>query len=82
MCSRVLCLEHPDIRTLNYSPGPLDTEMMQTIQNTRVRGKYARKWNLLQPSETVNVLRGILKENNFEDGTKIDVFDVTEEPRK
>lgn len=79
---RVLTLENPTIRVLSYSPGPLDTEMLQNVGNSHYSEDVQKsvessfeKGEVLQPDVSVAKLVDILKTNKFESGKVVDYFD-------
>ena len=80
--ARVLAVENPTIRVLVYSPGPLDTEMLQNIRSSHydesiqkgIKSSY-EKGEVLQPSTSVAKLVDILEKNTFENGKVIDYYD-------
>ena len=80
--ARVLALENPTIRVLSYSPGPLDTEMLQHVLSSHysddVRKSIKRsfeKGEVLKPDVTVAKLVDILERNDFESGKVVDYYD-------
>lgn len=80
--ARVLALENPTIRVLSYSPGPLDTEMLQNVRDSHYSGdvregvkKSYEKGEVLQPDTSVEKLLGLLNANTFESGKVIDYYD-------
>ena len=80
--TRVLAVENPAIRVLVYSPGPLDTEMLQNIRSSHydesvqkgIKSSY-EKGEVLLPSTSVAKLVDILEKNTFENGKVIDYYD-------
>ena len=80
--ARVLALENPTIRVLSYSPGPLDTEMLQHVRSSHysddvkksIKGSF-EKGEVLKPDVTVKKLVDILESNNFESGKVVDYYD-------
>jgi len=79
---QVFALENPDVNVLNYSPGPVDTDMFQivceTVKNpeTKKRLKHMQETNtVLTTEQTVNRLLKILKEQKYNAGDRIDYFD-------
>ena len=75
-------MENPDVRILNYSPGPCDTKMHKTISEEsfsesvveQFKANYTDKV-VLSCQESISKLVGILEEDKFENGTVIDYFD-------
>ncbi|KAK9887920.1 hypothetical protein WA026_000222 [Henosepilachna vigintioctopunctata] len=75
---KVFALEEPDILVLNYSPGPVDTDMFDSIVDTaQDEGlrKTMKESTVLKPEQTVQMLLGILKKGDFKSGDTIDYFD-------
>ena len=78
----VLAVENPDVRILNYSPGPCDTKMHKTISEEsfsesvveQFKANYTDKV-VLSCQESISKLVGILEEDKFENGIVIDYFD-------
>ncbi|EFN60824.1 Sepiapterin reductase [Camponotus floridanus] len=82
MFFKVFALENPDVNVLNYSPGPVDTDMFQivceTVKNpeTKKRLKHMQETNtVLTTEQTVKRLLKILKEQKYNAGDRIDYFD-------
>lgn len=79
---RVLAKERPDLLILNYSPGPVETDMFNGVianaESDEMRKQFAAmKTNkqVLTPEQTVAKLLEILQGKNFESGDTIDYFD-------
>lgn len=79
---QTLAIEEPDLLVLNYSPGPVDTDMynsiIETAESAEIRNLFKEvKENktVLSPEQTVSKLLGILKEGKFKSGQIIDYFD-------
>mmetsp|Transcript_18334 Transcript_18334/g.25693 ORF Transcript_18334/g.25693 Transcript_18334/m.25693 type:complete len:264 (+) Transcript_18334:41-832(+) len=71
------------IKSLNYAPGPCDTDMQKDVrelcghQSTRETfAQMKAKGTLVDPSESSLVLVKLLKSNEFQSGAHIDYFDV------
>ena len=67
------------IKTLNYAPGPLETEMTREIRGAEaldvdLRPHFQKK--LLDPKDSALKLIKLLDENNFDSGTHIDYYDL------
>jgi len=77
----VLAIENPDVRVLSYSPGPVDTDMLQTITKESYseitaswfRERYASN-QVLSCKESINKFVQILREDKFESGANIDFY--------
>lgn len=77
-----LSLEYPDVRMLNYSPGPCDTEMFHSVRNDATfettKAMFADLFSnnkVLKTEESISKLVRILKEDNFKNAEVIDYFD-------
>ena len=72
------------VRTLNYAPGALDTDMQAEIRGrmpsssplAEVFTEMHATGKLLAPSTSAQKLVGLLAEGSFESGTHIDVWDL------
>ncbi|XP_039579927.1 sepiapterin reductase, partial [Passer montanus] len=83
MMFRVLALEEPGLRVLNYAPGPLDTDM-QLLARTRtgdpgLRRRFQRlqeQGQLIDSSVSAQKLLRLLQEDSFPSGAHVDFFDI------
>ncbi|NXB76524.1 SPRE reductase, partial [Donacobius atricapilla] len=83
MLFRVLALEEPELRVLNYAPGPLDTDM-QLLARTRtgdpgMRQHFQRlqeKGQLIECSVSARKLLRLLQEDSFPSGAHMDFYDI------
>ncbi|NWR07151.1 SPRE reductase, partial [Paradoxornis webbianus] len=83
MLFRVLALEEPGLRVLNYAPGPLDTDM-QLLARSRtadpgLRQRFQRlqeEGQLIQCSVSAQKLLRLLQEDSFPSGAHVDFYDV------
>ncbi|KAJ3183030.1 hypothetical protein HDU87_007452 [Geranomyces variabilis] len=73
------------LRVLNYAPGPLDTDMQTRIRDEMpqvpLRDVYVKmhdEQNLVDPQVSADVLveHLLLKENAFENGAHVDIYDI------
>ncbi|NXC38372.1 SPRE reductase, partial [Penelope pileata] len=83
MMFRVLALEEPDVRVLNYAPGPLDTDMQLLARTQTADPEMRRQFQSLQESGqlldcTVSAqkLLKLLEEDTFSSGAHVDFYDV------
>uniref|UniRef100_UPI0037E96938 sepiapterin reductase a n=1 Tax=Semicossyphus pulcher TaxID=241346 RepID=UPI0037E96938 len=83
MVFRVLAQEEPDLRVLNYSPGPLDTAMQQEARSvtgdSSLRKSFADMFSegkLLTCEESCSKLMKLLLEDEYTSGAHIDVYDL------
>ncbi|VDM28163.1 unnamed protein product [Toxocara canis] len=81
---RSLAVEDPSLRILNYSPGPVQTEMYAAIAvnsyDESVRASFKQgntdvTRKVLLPEETVAKMFSVLETNAFENGGRVDYFD-------
>ena len=73
-----LLAENADLRVLNYSPGPCDTEMFHGIARESYASETRKMFEETTPlscSQSVSKLVSVLKENTFENGTIVDYYD-------
>lgn len=82
MYFRVLAKDEPDLLVLNYSPGPVDTDMFNGVINDaeseQLRNEFAdmkEKNVVLTTEQTVGKLLDLLEKKEFESGATIDYFD-------
>ncbi|KAH9518375.1 hypothetical protein Btru_016572 [Bulinus truncatus] len=82
MMSKVIAEEEENIRTLNYAPGPLVTDMTNiACENTKdveLRNWFEeqmRKNALVECESSAQKLVSILQKNTFDNGAHIDYFD-------
>lgn len=83
MMHKCLACEESDARILNYSPGPMDTDMSMDIQDncgyewSRQFFKEIReKGTIIHPDASADKLLKILKEDKYKSGDHIDFYDV------
>jgi sepiapterin reductase len=74
--------EKDKIKTLNYAPGPLETEMVEEIRSAQhldsaLKPNFETK--LLEPEASAMKLIRLLLANEFESGAHIDYYDLPEE---
>jgi len=84
---RAFAVEHPNVRVLNYSPGPVDTQMHTEVcertYDEGVRQLFGKRYEesselhrkLLSPTETVRRFVRVLELDKFESGARVDYFD-------
>ncbi|XP_067389688.1 sepiapterin reductase [Emydura macquarii macquarii] len=80
---QVLALEKPDVRVVNYAPGPLDTEMQQLARtksgDPEVRQQFLdmkHSGKLLDCSVSAQKLVNVLVEDTFDSGAHIDFYEI------
>lgn len=85
MMMMTLAAEEPDVRFLNYSPGPVDTDMYREICNESIDQELREMMIgvetnnvLLKPHQTAEKLALILEGDGYESGAHVDYFDVPE----
>lgn len=79
---RVFALEESDVIVLNYSPGPVETAMVDEILNNvkddEVKGMFIEmkeKKTILTPRQTIEKLLKILETGDFKSGDVVDYYD-------
>ncbi|XP_070157351.1 sepiapterin reductase [Polyergus mexicanus] len=82
MYFKVFALENPDVNVLSYAPGPVDTDMFQTVRETIANPEtkkafaHLRETNtVLTTEQTVNRLVEVLKEHKYNAGDHVDYYD-------
>ncbi|KAK4297628.1 hypothetical protein Pmani_029970 [Petrolisthes manimaculis] len=82
MVFRVMALEEPNIRVLNYAPGPLDNEMQVVARNLtedeEVKSAFQSMKNenkLLTCSQSVVKLLDVLVKDEYKSGDHVDYYD-------
>ena len=81
MMFKVLAVEHPDIRVLNYDPGLVNTDMYGYLSSSVVDPRTAdylagveNDGMLLSAEETADVLWKTLEQDVFESGARVDYY--------
>lgn len=82
MFFKVFALENPEIDVLNYSPGPVDTDMLQyvckEIANEDLKKQLTEMTinkTVLTTEQTVNRLVEVLKTHKYKSADHVDYFD-------
>uniref|UniRef100_A0A8D0FEQ4 Sepiapterin reductase n=1 Tax=Strix occidentalis caurina TaxID=311401 RepID=A0A8D0FEQ4_STROC len=83
MMFQVLALEEPDVRVLNYAPGPLDTDM-QLLARTKTGDPEMRQFfqslqesgQLIDCTVSAQKLVNLLEEDTFPSGAHVDFYNV------
>ncbi|NXN91772.1 SPRE reductase, partial [Rhinopomastus cyanomelas] len=83
MMFQVLALDEPDVRVLNYAPGPLDTDM-QLLARTETGDQEMRQLfqslhengQLIDCTVSAQKLVNLLEENTFSSGAHVDFFSL------
>lgn len=79
---KVLSVEEPNIIVLNYSPGPVDTEMfnsiIETAQSDEVKQtfKTVKDTSVLTTVQTVTKMLKLIEKGDFKSGDTVDYFDI------
>lgn len=82
MYMRIIAVENPTVKVLNYSPGPVDTAMHKALHHgvkeiaEAARG-MVESGTLLTPEATSLKLVKILETQNFQSGDHVDYYDRT-----
>ena len=75
---RVLAVENPAVRVLNYSPGPCDTDMFHGISRDTFSEQVRKAFEGTTPltcEESIAKLVCLLSKDEFESGCTIDYYD-------
>lgn len=78
---KVLAIEEQNIIVLNYSPGPVDTEMFNSViekaqsEEVKQNFKKTKETSVLTTTETVNKLLNIIEKGDFKSGDTIDYYE-------
>lgn len=79
---QALNIEYPDVRSLSYSPGPVDTDMLRTAAsdlwyepNRKLLAEVYRNGTALTTEESIGKLIKIIKEDTFKNASIIDYLD-------
>jgi len=76
------------VKTLNYAPGPCDTDMQKEIRETaegpsrEVFKKQYEEGKLLDPALSMKLLVSVLEKDEFKSGSHIDIYDVIDTVKK
>lgn len=83
MMFRVLAEEEPDLRVLNYAPGPLDTDMQLQARSSSaddaLRNSFSdmhAQGQLLTCEQSINKLIKVLLEDKYTSGAHLDFYDL------
>ncbi|KAG7499552.1 sepiapterin reductase [Solea senegalensis] len=83
MMFRVLAEEEPDVRVLNYAPGPMDTDIYASAKSRtadpNIRRSFTAMWDqgqVLTCDESCTKLMKLLLDDSYVSGAHIDVYDV------
>lgn len=79
---QVFAEEYPAVNVINYSPGPVETDMLKTFSQRcgdddlrASMSKLREERKQLTTEQTVNRLIDILKEQKYKSGAHVDYFD-------
>ena len=80
---KVMAVEEPDIKVLNYAPGPLDTQMIKDLlddpgTHVNIRNAFEgmkKSDSMLKPETSAKKLIRILEEDKYQSGDHVDFFD-------
>lgn len=79
---QIFALEFPQVNVLNYSPGPVDTEMFDTLikkssaPDLRAQfGELREQRNILTAEQSVDRLVMVLKDQKYKPGEHVDYYD-------
>ncbi|XP_046742674.1 sepiapterin reductase-like isoform X2 [Diprion similis] len=82
MFFKVFAIENPQVNVLNYSPGPVETDMQEVLRNNLGDADGKKTFNdikasgsVLTTEQTINRLMEILKLQNYKSGDHVDYYD-------
>ncbi|XP_076643468.1 sepiapterin reductase [Halictus rubicundus] len=82
MFFKVFALEYPEVNVLNYSPGPVETDMLHEVCNEHGDPETKTSFNdmlkkrtVLTCEQTVNRLLNVLKDHKYKSGDHVDYYD-------
>ncbi|KAI8484145.1 hypothetical protein Bbelb_380990 [Branchiostoma belcheri] len=79
MFFKVMAEEDPDVRVLSYSPGALDTDMLQAVRSCGNKGvedlinSIESSGMILNPADSAEHLLNLLQEDKFQSGDFLDI---------
>eukprot|EP00040_Diaphanoeca_grandis_P017797 m.93300 g.93300 ORF g.93300 m.93300 type:complete len:256 (-) comp26625_c0_seq1:115-882(-) len=83
MFHAVVAAESKTSKSLNFAPGPLDTDMQKDVRETICDESQKKAYTemhtgskLVDPDDSASKLIGLLKANTFETGAHIDYYDL------
>ena len=82
MAFKVLASENPEIRVLNWAPGPMPTSMMHEMTQAADKGvgdaikSFVTNQTYVECKDSASKLISLLKSNEFESGAHIDFYDI------
>ncbi|XP_071793278.1 sepiapterin reductase-like [Asterias amurensis] len=83
MVMKNIAIEDPDVRVLNWAPGVLNTQMhhdlIANVQDAEIKEMMISVESTqyyLTPAASCKVLMQVLREDSFESGAHIDIWDV------
>ncbi|XP_011297833.1 sepiapterin reductase-like [Fopius arisanus] len=87
MYFKVFAEEYPDVNVLNYSPGPVETNMLRNFSATAGHPDQRKKINYmiaqnqqLTPEQTADRLVKVLREQKYQSGGRVDYYDGMARP--
>lgn len=78
MFFKVFAEENPQVNVLNYAPGPVETDMYQTMLTEVTHRETKEMFSNIKPlttEQTVTRLVQVLKEQKYKSGDHVDYFD-------
>ncbi|XP_033338650.1 sepiapterin reductase [Megalopta genalis] len=82
MFFKVFAVENPEVNVLNYSPGPVETDMLYEVCRTHgdqdIKASFndmLTKKTVLTCEQTVNRLLNVLKNQKYTSGDHVDYYD-------
>lgn len=78
MFFKVFALEYPEVDVLNYSPGPVKTDMLDNFSQNLANEEFRKTLTtnkVLTTEQTVTRLIEVLKDHQYKSGDHVDYFD-------
>lgn len=78
MFHKVLALENPNLRVLNYAPGPLETDMTNEIRNCESLDPSLKpnfEGRMIDPGVSADKMVDIVLADEYESGAHVDFYD-------
>ena len=83
MFFKCVATDHANVKTLNYAPGPLDTDMgiemrdkNHSEETRKFFSKLFKEGTIIDPFDSANKLMKLLQNLDFNNGAHIDYYDV------
>lgn len=68
--------ENAAIKVLNYAPGPLRTDMLETVRSQGYLAELFKDGSILTPEQSAKKMVLLLERNTYENGAHVDYFEL------